>query len=213
MKVVGVDGYRKGWVAVVLDRGGFAESAVFRRLTHVLDRYSDAVSVGVDIPIGLPEAPVRAADAEAARFLGRAAQTVFPTYPRAFYEHPSRADAFRLCGEQGWVWHPFSYGLGRKILEVEDERDSRVFEVHPEVSFAELAKSPIVFSKQTWTGFMLRRRLLARAGIDLPDELGDAPLIDVLDAAAAAWSAARYARGEARPLPEATGQGIGAIWR
>jgi predicted RNase H-like nuclease len=50
---------------------------------------------------------------------------------------------------------------------------------------------------------MERRRLLAEAGIELPDELsaGQAAADDVLDAAIAAWSAARRARGEAVPLP------------
>jgi len=58
----------------------------------------------------------------------------------------------------------------------------------------------------------LRRRLLKGAGIVLPEKLGALPLIDVLDAAAAAWSAARYARGEARSLPEGATERIGAIW-
>jgi predicted RNase H-like nuclease len=50
---------------------------------------------------------------------------------------------------------------------------------------------------------MERRRLLATAGIELPDELsaGQAAADDVLDAAIAAWSATRKARGEAVPLP------------
>ena len=45
---------------------------------------------------------------------------------------------------------------------------------------------------------------LAKHGIDLPDKLGDAGkarLDDVLDAAAAAWSAHRIATGHASRLP------------
>jgi predicted RNase H-like nuclease len=50
---------------------------------------------------------------------------------------------------------------------------------------------------------MERRRLLASAGIQLPDELtaGQAATDDVLDAAIAAWSAARKERGQATTLP------------
>ena len=50
---------------------------------------------------------------------------------------------------------------------------------------------------------MERRRLLAAAGIALPDDLaaGGAAADDVLDAAVAAWSAMRKARGEAETLP------------
>jgi len=56
----------------------------------------------------------------------------------------------------------------------------------------------------TWNGQALRRRALERAGIMLPDELGeggDVPVGDVLDAAAAAWSARRYAQRRAESLP------------
>jgi predicted RNase H-like nuclease len=78
-----------------------------------------------------------------------------------------------------------------------------VIEVHPEVSFAALAGRPLQNSKRSWNGQMERRRLLASAGIELPDELtaGDAAADDVLDAAIAAWSAARKDRGEAATVP------------
>jgi predicted RNase H-like nuclease len=66
---------------------------------------------------------------------------------------------------------------------------------------------------------MLRRRLLASNGIELPDDLQDAGAAgvdDVLDAAAAAWSAARIAGGTARsfpPEPESGSDGHrAAIW-
>ena len=50
---------------------------------------------------------------------------------------------------------------------------------------------------------MERRRLLAAAGIELPDELsaGQAAADDVLDGAIGAWSAARKLRGVAATLP------------
>jgi Protein of unknown function (DUF429) len=50
---------------------------------------------------------------------------------------------------------------------------------------------------------MGRRQLLSAAGIVLPDELaaGGAAADDVLDAAIAAWSAARKANAEAATLP------------
>jgi hypothetical protein len=36
---------------------------------------------------------------------------------------------------------------------------------------------------------------------------------DLLDATVVAWTAARYARGEALALPEGASERIGAIWR
>jgi predicted RNase H-like nuclease len=96
-----------------------------------------------------------------------------------------------------------SFALGKKILEVEARLNERVFEVHPEVSFAALAGQHLRYSKRSWNGQMERRELLAAAGLELPDELdgGEAAADDVLDAAIAAWTAERKLRGEARTLP------------
>lgn len=96
-----------------------------------------------------------------------------------------------------------SFALRKKILEVEERLEERIFEVHPEVSFAALAGRHLRHSKRSWNGQMERRRLLAAAGIELPDELAAvrAAPDDVLDAAVAAWSAARKARGVAVTLP------------
>jgi len=54
------------------------------------------------------------------------------------------------------------------------EADSRVYEVHPEVSFCAMAGHPLAHPKKTWVGVMLRRRLLEDAGVCLPDDLGAA---------------------------------------
>ena len=107
-----------------------------------------------------------------------------------------------------------SYALGRRILEVDEyaHRDERVIEVHPEVSFRELAHRPLK-SKHRLEGLVERRALLEEAGIEVP---ASAPRIaepDLLDATIVAWTAQRYARGEALPLPQGHGERIGAIWR
>ena len=101
-----------------------------------------------------------------------------------------------------------SYGLRTKLLEVErwvTDTGYRVVEVHPEVSFARLARAPLTTSKSTWAGFQRRAELLASAGIRLTGDLGTADaagIDDVLDAAVAAWTARRYARGLAICLPD-----------
>ena len=100
-----------------------------------------------------------------------------------------------------------AYALRSKILEVDAvaQSDDRIIEVHPEVSFRELAGTHLLHSKRTWNGQMERRRLLEGAGINLPDRLteaGSAPVDDVLDAAVCAWTAARFAAGQARSLPD-----------
>ncbi|HCP61807.1 MAG TPA: DUF429 domain-containing protein, partial [Actinobacteria bacterium] len=52
--------------------------------------------------------------------------------------------------------------------------------------------------KKSWNGLMQRWRLLSSEGIELPEAAGPAGAAapdDVLDAAAAAWSANRIANG------------------
>lgn len=100
-----------------------------------------------------------------------------------------------------------TYGLRSRILEAERHvrHGSGLIEVHPEVSFAELAGEPLLWPKNSWRGAPLRRQLLAGAGITLGDELGEAdgvPVADILDAAVAAWSASRIARGAFISLPD-----------
>jgi len=75
------------------------------------------------------------------------------------------------------------------------------------------------YPKKSWNGQMERRRLLADAGIVLPDGLtgraGEVPVDDVLDAAAMAWTARRVADGVAIPLPSPPERIAGrdvAIW-
>jgi predicted RNase H-like nuclease len=98
-----------------------------------------------------------------------------------------------------------AWALREKILEADAfGRDPRIREVHPEVSFCAMAGEHLAHPKSSWAGVMLRRRLLASNGIELPDELGAAGVAgvdDVLDAAAAAWSANRIATGVAASLP------------
>ena len=79
-------------------------------------------------------------------------------------------------------------------------------EAHPELSFAQLAGAPLAVRKSTWAGAEARRALLAEAGITLAGDLGlpgeQAGVDDVLDAAAAAWTARRVSQGRARCLPD-----------
>ena len=80
------------------------------------------------------------------------------------------------------------------------------------MSFRELARRPLA-SKNKLDGLIERRGLLQDAGIEVPDAVPRLAEPDLLDAVIAAWTAARYARGEALPLPEGHTDRIGAIWR
>ncbi len=113
-----------------------------------------------------------------------------------------------------------AYALAPKILEVDEvaRRDSRIIEVHPEACFTAMGSKEVESSKTTWTGQQTRQRLLAETGISIPDDIGDAGVAkadDVLDAAAAAWTARRYAQGTANRLPpdsRPSGSSASVIW-
>jgi predicted RNase H-like nuclease len=199
MLVAGVDACRGGWIAVVLEANHFADSISTPTFVELLGSVPDARVVGVDIPIGLPSEGMRAADIAARVFVGPRRSSVFPTPPRAALVAATHAEARGILPSLSAQ----SFALGKRILEAEACLEERVVEVHPEVSFAALAGRPLRHSKRSWNGQMERSRLLASAGIELPDDLtaGQAAADDVLDAAIAAWTAARKERGEAATLP------------
>jgi predicted RNase H-like nuclease len=210
---LGVDACRGKWLAVALERGRFAGARLSREVATLIAAWPEAEAAGVDIPIGLPAQPWREADRAAREFIGERRSSVFATFPLSVLEAPRYEEAKAICVARGWPQPSVqSYGMRHRILEVAvlAAADQPVFEVHPEVSFRKLVGHPLA-SKRTASGAAERQLALARVGIELPDL--HYPLEDVLDAAAAAWSAARYARGKALPLPQGHGVRIGAIWR
>lgn len=195
MKVAGVDGTRGGWVAVVLDDGRFARDHVVRPVETEFAELADVEMIGIDVPIGFGP---RRADAAARAFLAGAASTVFTT--------PSREILSRPFGP-GLGVNAQAHALGPRILHVTElaRTDSRIREVHPEVSFRAMNElQPLRCRKKSAGGALERIELLRAHGIVLA-ELGVAaavPLDDVLDAAAAAWTAQRIALGTAKSLPD-----------
>jgi predicted RNase H-like nuclease len=140
--------------------------------------------------------------------VGPRRSSVFPTPPRSVLEAASYQEALGVSRNLGLAGiSKQSFGLALRILEVDEiaRSDLRVLQVHPEVSFRAMAGQPLKYSKKSWNGASLRRLLLAQHDIVLPDDLGEAglaPVDDVLDAAAAAWTADRLARGKAVSIPE-----------
>jgi len=197
---IGVDSARGGWIAVALVDGHFEDAVLERRFPALLERFGDADMFGVDVPIGLPEHGARRrADVDARTVVGGRRSSVFFTPSRAALEAPTYSDARSVApstSAQGWA-------LRTAILDVARIDDPRVREVHPEVSFAVLAGSPLAFAKRTWNGQHERQTLLRGAGITIPKRLdaGLVPVDDVLDAAVAAWTATRIVRGEHVTIP------------
>jgi predicted RNase H-like nuclease len=204
LQAVGVDGYRDEWVAIALRDGHFESAFLAKRISLVVDRFQNAAAIAVDIPIGSEPDRFRRVDLAARTFVGPRSNSVFRVPPLHLFHADNFETACSRCREltnngfskQAWE-------LRGKIAEVADvaRRDSRIIEVHPEVSFRELVGCPLAYGKKTWAGQQLRRAALEKAGIILPDDLGPvgtASPDDVLDAAVAAWSANRHGRGESK---------------
>ncbi len=217
---VGADGFRERWLGVVIDDAGVRELFVADSASEILAAAPGADVLAFDIPLGLPVEGVRNADAQARRLLARRGSSVFVTFPRPVIESPTYEAALAATRELGLPGiSRQSYGLRAKILELDAiaRQDERVIEAHPELSFYALAGDvPCTFPKRSWNGLAEGLALLAEAGIVLGEAfpaIGTAPPDDVVDAAAAAWTARRYARGDALPLPEEPGERLGTIWR
>ncbi|MFD8304538.1 DUF429 domain-containing protein [Streptomyces sp. NPDC059690] len=210
MDVLGVDACGKqGWVGITLTDGAYAGSLVDIRLDSLIERATGVRVIAVDMPLGLVEKGWRAADLAARALLGARRGSVFLIAPRPAWQEREYMAAADRCQElTGSRLSRQAWALAPKLLEARACRpaDRRLHEVHPELSFQTLAGGmPLTHPKKTWRGQHLRRTLLAEAGIVLPDTLGEAdrvPADDVLDAAVAAWSAHRIARGTAGRVPE-----------
>jgi predicted RNase H-like nuclease len=213
---VGVDGASGSWVAVALHGRRFVDARIVATLTEVLEAWPDAGAIGVDTPIGLPRPGdfPRRADLAARGLLPGASSRVFLTYPQEVYEAPSHAEATAaataLVGKgisrQAWA-------LRRAIQDAASLDDPRLFEVHPELTFTAI-RGEVLASKRTWRGIAERIDALRLEGIAIPvdhDAAAAAP-DDVLDAAAAAWTARRKLRGKAKPVPRDARPGEAAIW-
>jgi predicted RNase H-like nuclease len=203
-RAIGLDGFRNGWVAVLLD-GDLHEI----RFCHDV---AGALSVGfdraaIDIPIGMTDDGERACDLLARERLRPHSSRVFTGARRWLwleFSDPDRANRDALQRGQKRVsrqlWH-----LGPKIMEVDRflraNRTHDIREAHPELVFLRLNDGKPLPSKKSEDGIRLRRLLLKREGIRtidrwLADErLGTgAKCDDVLDACAVAI-AARDATG------------------
>lgn len=207
MQVVGLDGWRGGWVAIELVAGEFAAAAVFATIDEVLAAYGEAAALAADMPIGLPASGVRAADRLARQLVGARRSAVFNCPPRDVLAIDTYAEANALAkARHGFGISKQSYMLRPKILELDDAvgAGASFYEAHPEVAFRAIVGCDLP-AKKSYQGQRVREGALKSVGILLPDDLGSAgmtPPDDVIDAAAVAYVAHRIASGDAVSLPD-----------
>ncbi len=211
MRVLGVDGCRDGWVGVEPDPAAPRVYAApdLRALIDRVEEDGPLAWIGVDIPVGLADHGWREADRLAQGLLGPRRSSIFPTPVRAALEAPDHASGVAISRElSGAGFSIQAWGLAAKVLEVDRlvrGGETRVLEVHPELSFTTMAGRPAARTKKTWAGQRERLALLASHGIDLAALTGDPGLAapdDVVDAAAVAWTAQRLALGTAVSVPD-----------
>ncbi|GAY12187.1 hypothetical protein TOK_0579 [Pseudonocardia sp. N23] len=181
----------------------------------VLAGTAGCAAVGVDIPLGVhATAARRACDDVTARRLGRARSSVFPAPPREVLtapDHPTACERARALTGKAISLQTFH--IAPRILDWDAvlDRPANVVEVHPELALRTLAPDVTFTSKKTARGVGQRIAALARwvdPALALADLPAGARLDDILDALAAAWSAQRFARGEAEILgPERDDRG------
>lgn len=218
MAVLGVDGCKLGWVGVVWD-GRSTDVIIAPTIGQLVDRAGDVETVAIDTPIGLPSSEPRVAEKLARGLLPGRASTVFNAPAASVLGQPdyhaanaaNRAALGLGLSKQTWYLVP-------KIRDVDEWLRTRpgvpVVEAHPEVCFAAMNGGVLVDGKTTTAGEAHRRRLLADHGLDVvADRRRGVATDDILDAAATAWTARRYADGVADRLPpEPRDQRHPAIW-
>jgi predicted RNase H-like nuclease len=172
-------------------------------------RRGQLAAIGLDMPVGLPDDGRRLSDAAARARLGPRRSSLFPTPPRSVLDAIDYADASARCRRaNGAGLSRQAYNLLPKMREVAavatPELQPALSEVHPETSFAVLAGSPCMYPKRTARGVAERldwlRPHIPAIDVLLATRPAGIAADDVLDAAAAAWSARRIALGTAEWL-------------
>jgi predicted RNase H-like nuclease len=202
MFVAGVDGCHAGWIAFKVELPSLAT------LVEVIDlpawlrkRPADLACLSIDIPIGLLDGS-RACDKAARKLLGQPRGTsVFAAPCRAALTAKNHAEASAINRQKtGRGLSQQAFGIGAKIKQVDDaitpDCQQWAFEVHPEVCFWALnGQHPMAHNKKTKEGVADRIDLLSTIFPDIQPHLVNRPpgvgKDDLLDAAAAAWTALR----------------------
>lgn len=211
-EVWGLDGYKKGWVAVSIDAQDKREFVLLNSNTPQLD----AAMIMIDIPIGLPQSGYRGCD-KAARLLLKGAQSrVFIGLRRPLFDYLDDYPAANQWAKRdGMGLAKQAFNILPKIAAIDaimtPTRQERFRESHPELVFARLDGGTPLPSKHGCEGLRARRDILARHGFETIDRwleqlrgTGAKP-DDLFDACVLALAACEAATGQAQRVtcPEA----------
>ncbi len=217
-RIAGIDGCKAGWLVVCeTPLPGPWTWFVAPNFDEVARRLRDFDAVGVDMPLGIPNAGARECETLARRILSPArTASVFsaPIRPILGLDDYREACNVREAIE-GKRMSKQSFYIMEKIEQVDTvvrtrpEFGAKLYEVHPEVSFTALGGGePMQHSKRDQAGFDERMAHLSdvfpeailREALDAFPR-GKVARDDVLDAFAVLWSAKRIALSTAERLP------------
>lgn len=217
VRLVGVDGCRKKWLAVTQDVNGVISASVHASPEELLAKFPHAEVFAVDVPIGLMSSGRRLCDLEARELLrAPRCHSVFYTPVRKVLEAETWERANEIgrdadghgVSKQAYAILPYVRSWDELLRKSEVAR-RKVYEIHPEVSFYGMNNySPMRYSKKKASGPEDRHRLLdnefgksvvSKALADLDGERFG--MDDFYDAFVALWSARRIAAKRAERLP------------
>jgi len=161
-------------------------------------------AIAVDMPIGLPDAGVRACDVAARARLGVRRSSVFPSPIRPMLDATSYTDALAIGRRiDGRGLSRQAFNLIPKIRDLDRHMTARkqswIGEAHPELCFALLIGRPCAASKKTSEGRAERLDAIVALHPDAAEHITQshpgAALDDVLDAYALTVTARRLHEG------------------
>jgi predicted RNase H-like nuclease len=216
--VLGVDGWRGGWIGALVDPDGHVEWRLLADAAGVVA--VDAAMTAIDIPMGLPEVGVRRCDVEARTLLGTAGSSVFAAPTRPVLACTTYAEAREVLRRRGGAsMSAQAFGIVAKVRDVDAVLtrglQERVVEVHPELAFRRLGGTHRMASKKTASGVGARVAALRRWLPDVDEALsgapGPVPVDDALDALVCAWTADRMLAGRVERLGDGARDGRGLL--
>jgi predicted RNase H-like nuclease len=207
--LAGIDGCFDGWLIVIERNDDDIEVRVVPSFLKIVEDQGLELIV-IDIPIGLTDRGPRTCDTEARKFVGPRRSSVFPAPLRSMLAAKSYQEACstrfeveqKRCSKQLWAIAPKIHEVDRCMSPGVQKR---VYEGHPEVSFAWMNGGYLNHSKHTKEGREQRVSLLEKHFPDLRKRLVHLSTLradgDIIDAFACLWTARRLLHGEARRFP------------
>lgn len=212
-QIAGIDGCRSEWLAIAHVPG--SSSFVAQVLSTSELAAQPWTLAAIDIPIGLPDRGAREADGAARKFIGPRASSVFPCPIRPALNAASWQEACDITYQQnGHRISKQTFAIIPKIRAVDEcvrstDLGQRLFEIHPEVSFASWQGAPMPYAKKEARGHEQRCALITRhfgpeafASVAAQINSRRVAADDIADAFAALWSAERLLAGAAQRLPD-----------